>query len=284
MKIIFVTGKGGVGKSAVAAALALKEAQKGAKTLLVELGHTSFYRDYFSTDEIGYNPIPLNLEANLKIDIALWSGAECLKEYAQHLLKIESLYKLFFENAVTRSFMGVAPALTELALLGKVTSQHRKVGPTMNYDCLVVDGYATGHFLALLKAPQGMGEVVRVGPMGEQSRGIAKILSDSDICEYYVVAIAEELPVLEAKELSSNIQAIVGIKPKIILNKLVKPSPASLQEQNSKLQNFQDYLRQVSAAEKKYSDQIASDAKPLQLAMVFSANAKKIVSSLAAGL
>src|SRR6476469_2626242 len=81
-KIIFVTGKGGVGKSAVAAALALRQSQAGMNTLLVELGYQSFYRDYFSLPEVTYQP--QNLRENL--DLALWSGPEALKEYARYLL------------------------------------------------------------------------------------------------------------------------------------------------------------------------------------------------------
>ena len=86
-KIIFVTGKGGVGKSAAAAALALKRSQAGLKTLLVELGSQSFYQDYFGLPSVTYQP--QKLRENL--DLAQWSGPEALNEYARYLLKVESL-------------------------------------------------------------------------------------------------------------------------------------------------------------------------------------------------
>ncbi len=100
-EIVFITGKGGVGKSAVAAGLALNRSQMGKKTLLVELGYQSFFKDYFDLPEVTYKPV--RLRENL--DVALWSGPECLKEYALHLIKVESLYRLFFENAVTKSLI-----------------------------------------------------------------------------------------------------------------------------------------------------------------------------------
>lgn len=215
-EIIFVTGKGGVGKSAVAAALALKKSRQGMKTLLVELGSHSFFKDYFSLPEVGFQPI--QIKENL--DVALWSGPECLKEYAKYLLKVESLYKLFFENSVTRSLINVAPGLSELAIMGKVTSGPRKVGPSLDYDCLVVDSYATGHFLALVKAPQGMAEAINFGPMGEQSRSIVKVLKDPLQCQYVVVSIPEELPVQEAIELDKSIENLVGIKTLHVMNKV----------------------------------------------------------------
>lgn len=218
IEIIFVTGKGGVGKSAVAAAIAFNRASKGQKTLLVELGNQSFFKDYFDLPKVEYQPT--NLRPNL--DLALWSGPECLKEYARHLLKIESLYKLFFENPVTRTLVNVAPALPELSILGKITSgPPRFVGPPLDYDCLVVDAYATGHFMALIKAPQGMAEAVKFGPMGEQSRSIDAVIRDPSICKYVVVSLPEELPVIEALELSQGIQKQVKLKPIQVLNKII---------------------------------------------------------------
>lgn len=213
-KIIFVTGKGGVGKSIFALALAQKYSQ-GQKVLLVELGLHSFYSDFLGVS-VEYRPTPLSKN----LDIALWSGAECLKEYALHLLKAESLYKLFFENRISRALIDVAPALSELAILGKATSGIRQVGPELSYDVIIVDAYATGHFMALLRAPRGMNESIQFGPMAEQTRTILKTIRDPQICEYAIVTLPEELPAVEAEELHQALVSEVGLNARIYCNKV----------------------------------------------------------------
>lgn len=215
VKIIFVSGKGGVGKSSVAAALALKSARSGAKTLLAELGNTSFFaialRQAFTS-----TPQPWREG----VDVVVWDGVSCLREYALHLLKSEALYRLFFENAVSKSLIHVAPGLSELAILGKITSgPPRNVGPKLPYDVVVVDGFASGHFLALLRAPVGFAAAVHMGPMGEQSRAMMAVLKNPEICSYHFVSLPEELPVQETFEMVQAMKELVPQQPWIVKNR-----------------------------------------------------------------
>lgn len=243
-EIHFVTGKGGVGKSLVAAALALQKSQEGQKTLLVELGDKSFFQDFFDLPAVGYKPV--NLKKNL--DVALWSGADCLREYALHLIKVERLYKIFFENAVMRAFVNVAPALHELAIMGKITSGPRKHGPPAPYDCLIVDAFATGHFQALMRAAPGMQKAVSFGSMAEQSRGIEKVLRDPGICHYHIVTLPEELPLKEAQELRESLRNEFQIDAELIVNKVL-PDQFTAEELKSavlqapEMETFANYLR-----------------------------------------
>ena len=238
-KAHFITGKGGVGKSLVAALLARSLSLKSQHVLLAELSETSFYEDYLDLKTIGYQPTPW-----LKnIDICQWSGTECLKEYALHLLKIKKLYELFFENPVTRSLVQVAPGLQELAILGKITSSPRRHGPAMNYDQLVIDSFATGHFLSLLQAPGGLAEAVKFGPMGEQSRSIERYLRDPKFTEIHVVTTSEELPVTETLELCEKITEFFDLKPTIYLNRIFNLNKKDISEFNSDAQDF--LLRQI---------------------------------------
>ncbi|MBX2995439.1 MAG: arsenical pump-driving ATPase [Bdellovibrionaceae bacterium] len=280
MKIHLVTGKGGVGKSAVAAALAYRCAQDGQKTLLAELGDESFYQDY-----LGLKPLRegQTVRSPLGFDVALWSGASCLREYALYLLKVESLYKLFFENPVSRTLIQVAPALSELAIMGKVTSgPPRNVGPKLDYDAIVVDAYATGHFLALLKAPIGMIEAVRVGPMAEQSKGILKILRDPQITNYHLVCLPEELPVQESLELDREIQALVNVKPYLWLNKLID-FPKSLKAQGPEYEK-DFFLKQQRQDSTQATIEAAFKGRWSSLPFVFEADETKIVAALAKGV
>ncbi len=243
-QIHFVTGKGGVGKSVIAAALALKKSREGQRTLLVEMGDQSFYQDYFDLPPVGFKPTLLKPS----LDVALWSGQDCLREYARFLIKVESLYKIFFENAVMKTFINVAPALPELAIMGKVTSGPRRYGPPMDYDCLVVDSFSTGHFLALMRAAPGMAKAVQFGPMGEQSRGIDQALRDSEICKYHVVTLPEELPLKEAAELVQDLKFEFQIQPSLILNKILKTSltATELESFQSKSADFKEFVEYLS--------------------------------------
>jgi anion-transporting ArsA/GET3 family ATPase len=278
MEIIFITGKGGVGKSAVAAAYALRQSQTGKRTILVELGNQSFYQDYFETPPISYKPV--NIRENL--DFALWSGLECLKEYALYLLKIETLYRLFFENSVSRALINVAPGLSELSVLGKITSgPPRNVGPRLPYECVVVDAYASGHFISLLRAPRGMAEAVRFGPMGQQSRDITRVLSDPSICRYFVVSLPEELPVVEALELSEQIRRETGIRPINLMNKCLPLNDEILPAEKN-LEDFSRYLQEFRQRQKKMENKFAENGFAIKkLPLVLKHQAWSIVSDMA---
>lgn len=214
----FISGKGGVGKSLVAAAMALKFAQQGRKVLLVELGSRSFYSSFFGTAPLTF----AGIELRPGLHGALWTGAAALREYATYLVKIDALANLIFENPVTRTLINIAPALQELAILGKVTSGRRHYGPPLPYDVLVIDAYATGHFLSLLRAPKGMAQAVRFGPMGEQSRGIDACLRDPTFSHVHLVSLPEELPVKETEELFTAVRDEFGLQPQVILNKMIQ--------------------------------------------------------------
>ena len=245
-QIVFVTGKGGVGKSTIAAAIAFKKANEGFKTLLVELGDQSFYREFFELPGVNYQA--RSLRKNL--DVVLWSGPECLKEYAMHLLKIESLYRLFFENKVSRTLINVAPGLPELSVLGKITSGPRKHGPTEPYDFIIVDAYATGHFISLLRAPRGMAKAIQYGPMGEQSRSIDQTIVDQNICKFYYVTLPEELPMKETQELHETLKNEFKIEGQWILNRILETNLKAKDLEKSNLGqktkiNFETYLSSV---------------------------------------
>ncbi|MFZ4405060.1 MAG: ArsA family ATPase [Pseudobdellovibrionaceae bacterium] len=223
-EIHFITGKGGVGKSTVAAAMALQLARSGRKTLLVELTEQSFFKDCFELTQITYQP--QSISENLSV--SSWKGNDCLKEYALYLLKSESLYKIFFENPIMQTFIRVAPTLQEIAILGKVTSQPRHHGPEMPFESIVVDGFATGHFLAMMRAPGGLAKTVQFGPMGEQSKGIDQCLRNSELCKYHIVTLPEELPLKETLDLSSSLYSEFQIQANVILNKMIS-IPESIQ-------------------------------------------------------
>ena len=257
-RVIFVSGKGGVGKSHVAANIAFQESNAKKRTLLVELGEFSYFSHRLKTS-VGSQP--KNFAPHL--DLAIWSGKECLYEYALHLIRIESLCRLFFENPISRTLINIAPSLAELAIIGKITSGLRNVGPQLPYDCIVVDAFASGHFEALLKAPKGMSEAVPLGPMGEQTRSIIEALKH---CEYYIVTSSEELPLIEAMELWPKVHQITGVSPQFVLNQYAPLDTKEVQEssltdaQKTPLLNLCERQKEVLGRISEFLEQESSGA------------------------
>jgi anion-transporting ArsA/GET3 family ATPase len=235
--IHFVSGKGGVGKSAVAAALGWHLANSGRRTLLIELGEHSYFRHIFQ-QEISSQPIQMHSH----LSVVRWDGETCLREYIHHLVKIERMVKLFFDNRIMKALVQAAPALKELALLGKITSGVRRIGPALPFDDLVVDGYATGHFRALWRAPIGLGEAIPIGPMGEQSRSIVRVMRDPALTKFHVVLIPEDLPVTEGLELARDIQSEMDQRPQLVFNRWLD-SPLTIEQlQKFRGHEFADFV------------------------------------------
>jgi anion-transporting ArsA/GET3 family ATPase len=277
--IIFVSGKGGVGKSLVAAGLAKQLAAEGRRVLLAELGETSYYRDFWNLRAVGHEPIP----HKDGFDIVLWNGESCLREYVLHYLRLERLVNLFFENRVMKALVNVAPGLSEIAIVGKITSGIRKVGPPMNYDSIVVDCYATGHAEALLTAPAGMKEAIGVGPMGHHSREMDAVLKNEKLCAYVLVTLLEELPVTETLEFGKTLKKKLGFGCEIVANKVVQipVSESELSRLNeagaSHFHEFTDYLAGIDKRQNKYLEILKPEAKTLSIVpMIFESDADRL--------
>ena len=219
-RIVFVTGKGGVGKSVVAAATALQFARQGYNVLLAEMGSRSFYGPLLNLP-VGVEPVAWMQN----IEIARWDVESTLREYISHYLPIKALTDKILGNTVMKALVAAAPSLSELAMLGKLTAPMRHTWYKRDVDVVVVDAYATGQFMALLRAPRGMAQTASSGPMHKHSSIMAQLLADPAICEYRLVTLAEEMPVSEACEMAADLYAEVGIAPRIYCNRLLELPP-----------------------------------------------------------
>ncbi len=236
--IHFFTGKGGVGKSVVAASKAMSLAASGGRVLLVELEGSQSLEEMLS-------------KKPKKFDWVCLRPIDELKGLFNYFFKIKKITELFFGNKAMNSLVQAAPGLKELASLGKLTSYNRKFGPSYDYDHVVVDAYSTGHFINWLSVPVGMSEVIRRGPMGEQCLGIVESLKDKDSVTYYAVVNSEEAPKEEALFLFKEIKKLTKIKPIIILNKVVNEASGKqvrsgyvlhqIKETKKLIKDFNDY-------------------------------------------
>jgi anion-transporting ArsA/GET3 family ATPase len=256
--IHLVSGKGGVGKSTVAAAMAQQLASRGRKTLLVEFGERSFFRHIF---QIEVETTPTEVSDNLSL--VRWEGEACLREYLRHLIKIETVVNLFFDNRVMKALVQAAPALKELALLGKVTSGPRRVGPNLPFDEIVVDAYATGHFRALWRAPVGLADAIPFGPMGEQSRSIVSVMKNPALTRFYVTMIAEDLPTTEGLELARDIRSEMNQEPVVIMNRWLDCPLSLAQLQSFHGHEFADYLSALLQRQENCQSKLPAHAQKL---------------------
>jgi anion-transporting ArsA/GET3 family ATPase len=197
-RLLFVTGKGGVGKTAVASALALLSARRGRRTLACEFDAKGNLADFYSVGRTGFEPtlVQPNLLA-MSMDTE-----ESLKEYLKLQLKVPVLAKI---GPLARTFdfvANAAPGVKEIVTVGKVVYEVQQE----NYDMVVVDASATGHVVAQLAAPQAIGELVKVGLVRDQTQWMTDILADPVRTGAVVVTSPEEMPVSESIELADRIR------------------------------------------------------------------------------
>jgi anion-transporting ArsA/GET3 family ATPase len=176
-RLIFVTGKGGVGKSTVAIALGVLGVRRGLRTIVAELASQDRVRRTF--DQEGSDFQELELSPGL---------------YTISIDPQQAMSKLF------QAFAMATPGMRELLSVGKVwelAQLERRTRGAAPYDLVVVDAPATGHGVGILRTPKTFAEIARVGPIASQGNTIAATIADREFTSIVAVATAEEMPVNE---------------------------------------------------------------------------------------
>jgi anion-transporting ArsA/GET3 family ATPase len=206
-------GKGGVGRSTMAAAIAAACARRGRRTLLFQHNANDRFGDYFGKAPLG--PEPSELAPNL---FGLnTSPAAALKEYGLMILKFQKVYDMIFENRVTKAFLRAIPGLDDYSIIGKAwyhTTEEKRGRPV--WDTIVFDMPASGHSLTMLRIPWVILETVPEGPLTRDARTLQALLRDPARTAPIIVTIAEEMPTTEARELTAKLEPL-GIHPQRVL-------------------------------------------------------------------
>lgn len=214
-RLLFVTGKGGVGKSTVTAALALLSATRGRRTLACEVDAKGDLADFYETSRPGFEP--------QKVASNLWhmtmDTEASLREYLHLQLHLPTVSRLGPLARVFDFVATAAPGVREILTVGKIGWEVRE----RHYDLVVVDAPATGHIVGQLTAPQAINDLVRVGQVREQTGWLADLLADPAATGLVIVTTPEEMPVNETIELARKVRSETNIDVAAIVVNRVLP-------------------------------------------------------------
>jgi anion-transporting ArsA/GET3 family ATPase len=223
-QLLVVTGKGGVGKTAIAATLGRLLAARR-RVLVLEVDprenlHRMLGRPP-SGGEVTAAGGDLWLQ-NLK-------PREVVDRLVLERLRLQTLTRRVLASPVYQQFAEGAPGLKEVAVLGHAVRLVRGLerGPWGDrFDIVVLDAPATGHGVSLLTAPRLLSEVVAHGPVGQMGSDLARFVADPARCGVVVVTSPEEMPVQEALELAEALDQRLGRRPDLlVVNGVYPPFP-----------------------------------------------------------
>lgn len=216
-RLVFVTGKGGVGKSTVAIALGLLAARHGKRTIVAELSNqdrisSSFERtaEPFGELELAPGLFTISIEPQ-----------HAMEEYLR--VKTGPLGQALGSTRLFQAFAMATPGMRELLSVGKVwelAQLQRRTHGAAPYDFVVVDAPATGHGVGILRTPRTFADIARVGPIAHQGRTIAATISDRTFTAILAVSTPEEMPVNETLELRDALASEGLALDAVVLNAL----------------------------------------------------------------
>jgi anion-transporting ArsA/GET3 family ATPase len=196
-RLHFVVGKGGVGKTTVAAALALACARRGRRTLALEMDTGGRLPVLLGAVAGGYAPT----EVRPGLHVGAVDGRAALEEYLGLIIPVKRLLATVFASKIYQYFVAAAPGLKELMTVGKIWYEAtRQLAGRPAWDAIVVDAPATGHSLQYLRMPQAARDTFGTGLVRTEAARITALLRDRATTAVHLVTLAEEMPVTETLE------------------------------------------------------------------------------------
>lgn len=257
-RLVLVSGKGGVGKSAVAAGLALMAQRHGLRVLAVEMESGRGLSAHFAVPNLEFKPT----EVRPGLHAMHMVRSQALLEYLSLQLRIPGMGRF---GAFARAFDALAtaaPAVREIVTIGKILWEVRED----RWDLVVVDAPPTGQIASYLRAPTSIAELVTTGRIKGQADWMSKTLADPDMTQMVMVSLAEELPVTETKETLDWIAATGAVSPPVVVTNRVLFELASVPDDNPQVEAMANLHRALYASQQKWIGELEPD---LQLPKLF---------------
>ncbi|HUG54655.1 MAG TPA: ArsA-related P-loop ATPase [Vicinamibacteria bacterium] len=210
-RLVILSGKGGVGKSVVGAALAMAARARGKRILFIEVDAPLPASRY-----LGEAPTTSQeVEVRPGLSMVNLVPRQVMDEYVREMVRVDLLARRVLGSPIYHRFFAAAPGLPELMVLGKIMVLEEEKGGwprKPRYDLIVVDAPATGHGLAFLKVPLAASNAIPLGPVGHNARKILSLLRDRRRTALAIVALPEEMAVVEALEFHRMTRDELGIE------------------------------------------------------------------------
>ncbi len=215
LDLLWVTGKGGVGKTSIASAIAEVAARSGRRTLVCEMDAKGALATAFDVGELRFEPT----EVAPRLHAMTMSTEDSLREYLRLFVRIPFIGRIG-PLATTFDFVAdAAPGVKEILAVGKLCWEVRE----RHYDLVVVDAEASGHIVSQVGAPKVIRELVKVGLVRDQTQWMLDILGDASRTGVAIVTTPEEMPVTETIELLHRLHEETAVHAHTVIANRVLP-------------------------------------------------------------
>ncbi len=224
--VIIVAGKGGVGKTAVTAALAVAASSVGLRTLVVEVEGKGGMASMFESGRLSYEELVLIRAAtgHAGVHARTVTPDDALLDY----LSDRGLHRIsnrLVSSGVLDMVSTAVPGIRDILVLGKVKQLER----SGEWDLILLDAPAAGHAITFLRSASGLADAVKVGPINTQAQDVLGLLTDPDRCRVVLVTVPEETPVNELIETAYSLEDQVGVALGPVIVNGVHPHLAGLE-------------------------------------------------------
>jgi anion-transporting ArsA/GET3 family ATPase len=220
-RVIVVMGKGGVGRTTIATALAQACARRGRRTLLFQAGAKDKLSRLLGTAPVGeqITSLPGGFHA------VNTNPSAAIHEYGLMVLRYETIYRMVMENAVVKRLVRAIPGLDDYSIIGKLWYHTTETHPAggWKWDTIVFDAPATGHALTMFKIPRAILAAVPEGPLTRDAVKVRALFEDPSRTTVVLTTLAEEMPVTETLELAAKLGPELGLHASALVVNQIAP-------------------------------------------------------------